>query len=233
MKIAVVDDEIKWREAVKEHIARYLCDVAYEVECFASGEEFLEKDKDFSIVFMDVEMTGMDGFATLSEYRKSYDKSIFIILTTHIELSRKGYKVEAFRYIDKLCLEEIEEALESAMFRLRRYHTVEIPIVSMQPTKIRCYDILYFKVYGHEIMMHMSNDECMKCSGSLKEISEYLNERGFLLTDRSYLVNLDHVKKVEKSQVIMRNGDIVPMSRRKYDDVRKKYFDWKMQCANG
>ena len=233
MKIAIVDDEPVWIEKVKEYIVMYCRDIDYELSCFSSGEDFLAADKDFSIVFMDVEMPEMDGFFALNEYRKLYGESIFIILTTHIEFSRKGYKVAAFRYIDKHCLEEIKEALESAIFRLRRYQIVEIPIVSKEILKVRCCDILYFDVYGHEITMSVLNGESMRCSETLTEISARLLDKGFMLTDRSHLVNLDHVKAVEKNQVIMKTGKKIPMSRRKYDKVRKEYFDWRLQASNG
>ena len=60
-------------------------------------------------------MPDKDGFQTLQEYKIINESCISIILTTHSELSNKGYRVDAFRYVDKTnMIEELKEAFESA-----------------------------------------------------------------------------------------------------------------------
>ena len=89
MKLAIVDDEVYWRDIVLKEIQKYS---GYEfcIEVFSSGIDFLESEQAFDIVFVDVEMPEKDGFQVLKEYRQKYSESICIILTTHVELSRKG-----------------------------------------------------------------------------------------------------------------------------------------------
>lgn len=50
---------------------------------------------------MDIDMPEMDGFDTIVNYKAEYSESIIIILTTHLDCARKGYLVDAFRYLDK------------------------------------------------------------------------------------------------------------------------------------
>ena len=235
MKIAIVDDEKIWLDKVGEKITQFFAPKSIEaqVENFTSGEDFLDDGGAYDIVFMDVEMPGRDGFSVLEEYRMDNPESIFIILTTHIEMSRQGYKVEAFRYIDKCEIEEIDEALNSAMLRLEKYQTVDIPVSAMQMQRIQCCNILYFEVFGHSVIMHLSNGMECKCTESLSELSKRLEEKGFLLTNRSYLVNMEHIKKVETNQIKLAGNVMIPLSRRKYPDVRKRFFDWKVRRANG
>ena len=59
MDIAVVDDEKMIREHIREMIENQQpdCDVA----CFSSGEELLVATKPFDIIFLDVQMDGMNG----------------------------------------------------------------------------------------------------------------------------------------------------------------------------
>ena len=99
MKIAIVDDERIWLEKIHNYVKQYFAKMEVLVKSFSSGEGFLNSRDDYQIVFMDIEMPGQDGFSVLQEYRKNHDVSLFIILTTHIEMSRQGYKVEAFRYM--------------------------------------------------------------------------------------------------------------------------------------
>ena len=146
MRIAVVDDEKNWLVKIKRYIKEYFGEMDVEIRTFFSSEAFLEDAGEYQFVFMDIEMQGRDGFSVLQEYRMEHVDSLFIILTTHIEMSREGYKVEACRYIDKYKMEEIREALDSA---------------------------------------------------PLKSLARKLKDKGFVLTNRFCLVNLEHIRKVE------------------------------------
>lgn len=233
MKIAIVDDETIWLEKIQGYVKQYFARMEVLVKIFSSGEKFLNSMDEYQIVFMDIEMSGRDGFSVLQEYREYHDAALFIILTTHIEMSRQGYKVEAFRYIDKYEMEEIEEALDSAMLRLEKFQMIDVPLISHEVQKIQRYHVLYFEVYDHEVLMHTKRDEIFRCRETLKELTERLEDKGFILTNRSYLVNLEHIKKVEPNQVYIVGNAVLPLSRRKYMDIRKKHFEWKVQRANG
>lgn len=174
----------------------------------------------------------MNGFSVLEEYGRKHGESLFIILTFRVEMSRKGYKVNAFRYIDKYCLNEIDEALKAAEWRLRRYQTIDIPIVSMGMLTIQCYSIIYFEVYGHDIMIYTLDGERNKCSETLSGLAKRLEQRGFVLTNRSYLVNLEHIKTVEPNNVYLKTGTVLPLSRRRYSLIKELHFKWKIQHTN-
>lgn len=232
MKLAIVDDEVYWRDIVLKEIQKYSGD-EFCIEVFSSGIDFLESEQAFDIVFVDVEMPEKDGFQVLKEYRQKYSESICIILTTHVELSRKGYQVDAFRYIDKECLEEIKEAMDSALLRLQMYQNITLNIISMNEKQIRCCDILYFEVYGHNVLLHKKDGEELKCNESLAKLSERLQEYGFIQPHRSYLVNMTHIKKIEPKAIFLMTNEEIPLSRRKYQELRMVFFDWKMQRANG
>lgn len=233
MKIAIVDDEKLWLEKIQGYVRGYFTEMEIIIENFTSGENFLKNMEDYQIVFMDIEMHGRDGFSVLQEYRKHHVASLFIILTTHIELSRQGYKVEAFRYIDKYEMDEIKEALDSAMLRLEKFQMIEIPVISLEVHKIQRYHVLYFEVYDHDVLMHTIDGEIVRCRETLKELTNRLEDKGFVLTNRSYLVNMEHIRKVGQNQVYILGDRVLPLSRRKYTDIHKRHFEWKIQRANG
>ncbi len=88
------------------------------VDSFFDGESLFEKSRPYDVVFFDVELgeNKEDGLSLCKKYKTVYpeQKHIAIILTTHTELGRYGYMLNAFRYIDKLNLdEELEEAVHA------------------------------------------------------------------------------------------------------------------------
>ena len=93
MKISIVDDDPKWIERIQNEIMRYDKNKEMEIDVFVSGEEYLKRKKQYDISFIDIEMTGIDGFETISEARKYNPNGLYVILTTHVEMSRKGYKL--------------------------------------------------------------------------------------------------------------------------------------------
>ena len=112
MKIAIVDDEAKWRKLVLDVVKGYT-EEADKIDIFESGVEFIKKNREYNVVLMDVDMPEMDGFETIINYKTEYSESIIIILTTHLDCARKGYLVDAFRYVDKIRMqEELKEAFE-------------------------------------------------------------------------------------------------------------------------
>ena len=90
MRVAIVDDEERWRTKTEEIITKYNTEECLEIDKYASGQNFLKKAKEYDVVFLDVEMHQIDGFQTASRYRENFPKVLIIILTTRTELSRKG-----------------------------------------------------------------------------------------------------------------------------------------------
>lgn len=107
MRIAVCDDEEACRMQVKNEVEKILgLDVV--VDLYPSGRELLAGFEKFSydIIFLDIEMPGMDGIS-LARKLRTKDGTVFLVfLTGHIEYALKGYEVNALRYLTKPVKEE-------------------------------------------------------------------------------------------------------------------------------
>lgn len=228
--IAIVEDEEKWQRVAKNEIERHYGTNAY-IDFFQTGEKFLEKCQDYDMIFMDIELPGKDGFEIAEEYVREHRDTLLIIMTTHTEMSRKGYQVNAFRYIDKFHPEEIAEALQSAEKRKRRLKRIAFQFPNAGEVKLCCKDIIYLESDNHNIKVQ-TLEETLVCREKMEYVKEMLEEFGFFLIHRSYLINLDHVKDFNKKDVIMSNEEFIPISRDRYVLFKKNYFQWKFENAN-
>lgn len=113
------------------------------------------------------------------------------------------------------------------------YQMVSIPVCFLGEQRLQCYDILYFEVYGHVVLMHTREGETYHCTEPLKSLARKLKDKGFVLTNRSYLVNLEHIRKVEQDKVCLSGNQTLLLSRGKCASIRKQHFEWKMRRANG
>lgn len=231
LKIAIVDDEQKWIEIAKQQTINYWKKDA-KVCIYHDGKSFLESMEEFDIVLMDIEMPELDGFDTIKEYKKRKGKGLILILTTHTEMSRKGYQVDAFRYIDKLQMqEELVEAFDSARFRLRQERFVSIAIKNAGKKEIPIKKIIYFESELRNVILH-TDEGNYACTEPLSKLKERLESDGFFMPHRSYLVNFEWIKSFAEKEMVMKNGDELMMSRRRYGECKDRYYEWKFKIAS-
>lgn len=234
MKIAIIDDEKIWLEEERRCIEKYYNKEDVQIDTYYTGEEFLKEEKMYDVIFMDIELgeEKEDGFIVAEKYQKIKKDVILIIMTTHTEFSRKGYQVNAFRYIDKTCMEaELQEALSSAENRLEQWKFIEIDIAGVGIQKIYCKDIVYIEASNNNVEINMES-EVLISGENLKDINKKVEDKGFYLIHRSYLANLEWIDKIEDKVLYMKNGTSIPISKYRDSNFKSYYFRWKLKRLN-
>lgn len=231
MRIAVVDDEELCRKSVERFIREYPWKEDIIVDLFSSGEDFVKHD-DYDIVFMDIEMQGMDGFEAVRQYKENNEETTIIFLTTHTELSRKGYIVNAFRYIDKKEMKsEIDEALVAVEDLQSKNHIVSFHILFTGEISLRTKEIFFIETDKRNVIIH-TKEKSYVSNRKIEELEDELHEWGFFRCHKSYIVNLGNIASFDKLNVYFRNGDKAMVSVRKYPELKEKYIEYKYRYAN-
>lgn len=231
MRIAIVDDQENWRICVEELIRKHYGQNVPQIDQFDCGENFYDKDE-YDVVFMDIEMGQMDGFETAKRYKQNNEEALILFLTTHVELSRRGYMVNAFRYIDKACIvEEVEEALCSIDELPKKDRTIAFHVVNMAEMHIRVRDILFVETDKRNIIVHTVECDYISNRG-MDEVEEELKDCGFFRCHKSYLVNLERVRKIDRIYAYFGNGTKAMISTRKYIEMKERFFAYNSMIAN-
>lgn len=231
MKIAIVDDEASWRERIREVIVRQDDNHEMQIDLFASGTEYLASENRYDISFIDIEMPDKDGFDTILAARERHADGIYVILTTHVEMSRKGYVVNAFRYIDKLHLEELKEAIQSAGNILQGNQTITVDVIGDGPRDITLKNIVYVETEKHYIVVHLQQGN-IKCSNKMQEIEDMLPGNCFVRCHNAYIVNLDEIKDLDERIIYLNGGYDIDVSKRRMSQFKKIYLNRQYECVN-
>ena len=232
MDIAIVDDEIHWRNIVKAEVEKIYNNKEICIDIFENGKTYLKSKKQYAISFIDIEMPYMDGFQVIECAKEINNEGLYIILTTHTEMSRKGYLVNAFRYIDKANMaDEIVEASKAADILLKRNEYIEINIVGEGNQIIRLKDILYIEAEKHCTLFHTRYGN-KKSNSTMNEIENNICKGWFYRCHKSFIVNLDEIYKCDGKIIFMKNGDNLDIARRKRAEFNKIYLNRKYECAN-
>ena len=181
---------------------------------------------------MDVDMPEMDGFETIMNYKEQYSESIIIILTTHLNCARKGYLVDAFRYVDKTKMkEELKEAFEKVR-EINRKNSFSLTGTNGNDTKnILVNDILFIETNKRGCVIN-TIDRCYECSEKINDLETKLEEYGFFKCHKSFLINLNCVEHLDKEFAYFVKGKKAYISVRKYTETKKRYIAAKKKFAS-
>ena len=187
------------------------------------------KNADADLLFLDIELAeGEEGFDIAEQLMNLGSKCKVCFLTSHTELARFGYRVNAFRYIDKKHLEEINEAID---FFLKT--KIQDRIVFCNGTagihiKISLNELLLVETNGRKLRYLMLDGSEHLCEGQISETARRLSQFGFFQIHRSYIVNLKYIEKVNGHEVTLCNGLKVVIGRIHSKEFKKEFFKWRM-----
>lgn len=234
MKIAVVEDEDVWRDKVQTIVEKYCRDknIPFQINSYGSGKEFM-KNPDTDLLFLDIELAeGEDGFQIAEQMMDCGNKSKICFLTSHTELARSGYKVNAFRYIDKRHLEEIGEALDSFLKTRVQEQMITCNDINGIYIKINLNELLLVETYGRKLRYLMLDGSEHFCEGKISETAQSLARFGFFQIQRSYIVNLKYIEKVNSRVITLCNGLEVVIGRTHSKEFKREFFKWRIEFGN-
>lgn len=216
MRIAIVEDDRKNAETLTQHLERYSKENnrSMKIKYYPNGECFLKNFKpgEFSFVFMDIEMPGMDGMTVARKLREVDKNTLLLFVTNLAQYAVQGYEVQAFDFIVKpIQYYNFAMKLNRAFECLDNMQNKEFWISSRQGKKCIVADELkYVEVMGHTLIFHTLKED-VSGTGALKNVLEAFDGLSFSLCNRCYLVNLRYVTEV-KDDIVLVGGDELKIS---------------------
>ena len=230
MKIGIVEDEAVWGDKIQTIIEKYCKDknISSQINSYNSGKDFM-KNADADLLFLDIELAeGEDGFEIAEQLMSSGNKCKVCFLTSHTELARLGYRVNAFRYIDKKHLEEINEAIDFFLKTKIQDRIIFCNDIAGIRIKISLNELLLVETNGRKLRYLMVDGSDHLCEGQISEAARSLSRFGFFQIHRSYIVNLKYIEKVNSHEVTLCNGLKVVIGRIHSKEFKKEFFKWRM-----
>lgn len=214
MRIAVCDDEELFRIEFKSVLDKVLINAEYDIDTFSGGSSLYEAflKNPFDLVFLDIEMPGIDGITLAKRLRAVSENVQIVFLTSHIEYALEGYEVNALRYLVKpVDMNKLSEVLKYIQDKKNNSRQIMIKQEG-EDIVIDISDIIYMESMDKNVRIVTSKSEYIT-RYNISDYEEELKNSGFLRIHRGYLISLSKVKKIIKNDVVM-DGDIsLPVSR--------------------
>ena len=239
----IVDDEKLARDLIHEYLQQFP-DLELLGEC-AKGTEAVEKINNLKpdLIFLDVQMPGMNGFDVLEEIE---EEPYVIFVTAYDQHAIKAFEKNAVDYLLKpLDEERFRVAIDRAIKRKGlEQHNLDGLMESLRPERKNSYDshlfvqkseklfnllisdILFLEASGDYTVITTKADQYVSSSG-IGRLEELLNPDSFFRVHRSTIINIYHLKEIEKHfngamLARMHNGKTFPVSRTYAKMIRKK-----------
>lgn len=226
MNLCVLDDDVACAMHTKQMVEEYFDRKEIEInrfDLFDHGAGLLCSKTSYDVLFLDIEVGKENGIDIAKELRKQYPDMIIIVITSYLKYSMEGYKIQAARYLLKpvakdLLFSELDEVL--AVYDHGSYLIARDGTTSR---RIKRSDIFYIESYGRKVCIHTQSEACIS-KESFHEWKEQLDASMFIECYKGILVHVRQIKMIQKETIELENGQILPLARRRIDDVSKSWF---------
>ncbi len=237
----IIDDEIHWIEELKSLLKEYCPDVIVAAQYCSSksGLEAIRKQKP-DLLFLDIEMPGLNGFELLEQLTEI---SFAVIFTTCYD----HYAIKAIRFsaLDYLLKPVNAKELINAVKKVEEQRHLPVADqfrVLLNQVKEKGNDFNKLAVPTLEGFELISTDKLIRCNANdnytcfymkdkikiiacrtLKEIEEQLRDfKFFIRVHHSHIVNLNEVVRYirgEGGYLVLSDGTTINVSRRRKDKL--------------
>lgn len=192
-----------------------------------------------NVVFLDIELPDMTGFEMLQQIEKINFQTVFTTAHSH-------YAIKAFRFnaLDYLVKPINENELDETIKRLLRSANNSIEVknalsnLAMQSVenqqlvlpqqngtlRLPLKQITHIEGERNYSTIHLSNGLQELSSKNLAYFENILSDKSFFRSHRSYLVNRYHIKALTEIHFVLKNGNEIPIARRKETEAKTWFF---------
>lgn len=239
IKIGICEDEIIVLNQINQYIKEILNnEIEYSIKEYNSGVAMLKEREFFDIVFLDFDMSEINGYELAREIRKLDTDVKIVFITNFSRYQDYAFSVHAFGYLVKpVNLDVLSSILRDSIKYIppSKKETYQIKFLFKEGVKSFCVkDILYFEYINRDIYVHtLRGKEYIIHKEKISNISKKMSIYNFIVPHKSFVINLNYVSYVKGYNIYISNGDIIPLSQSNSTVFRKKldiFFRKQIEC---
>lgn len=223
LNIAICDCVKKDREQIADFCRDYLEDkfIKYEIKEYASGESFLVEDFP-DVLFMNTKIKSVDGIIVKEVLYKMHANTKIVFVSKERNRVFDAFGKNVYGFIEKpISYKCFVEKMEGLIHDITEEKNCIFCRQNKEIKKIFLHEIVCMKAYGRYTKIYLYSSQGYflsdKCFG---EWYLEMENREFLCSHRSYLVNVFYIKQI-KAEIELINGMKVPLA----SERRQEFFD--------
>lgn len=180
----------------------------------------------FNLYFMDISMPGMSGIETAAAIRQSDPYALIVYVTDHKEYVYQVFETFPFRFlikpVEEIALRQVlSDAVRHLESRLQLFHFH----IERCQYQIPMQEIVFLEACRRQVILN-TMENTWQFYGKIGEIAERLDPLLFVRTHMSYIVNLEHIRSITDTDITLRFGKYILISKRWRETVRTKHLQY-------
>ncbi len=234
-QIVICEDVLQDREKITYIITLYLrnLNMDYTITAFTSGEALIgaceSRKIQPHIIFMDIQLDGMNGIETATIINKIAPNCHIIYLSNHLQFATDVYTTEHRYYVLK---SEFEQRIGSVFDKIFTTDDCEkdciIPLKHSCQVVVNPKDIIMIERNGRGSKFFVK-DTIYESTLPLKDAEALIATDSIVQCHNSFYINLDYIKSYEREQLELKNGLLVPISRKYQPLIRNRFTRWTQE----
>ena len=225
LKIAIVDDEPSVIDEIQGIVTSFFHEnnKPIDISRFSSGEEIISYHQKYDLIFLDIQMQGMDGIMTAQELRKNDKKAVMIYVTSYGGEMARSFSVHPFAFLEKpVSTEMLRKNLQDYMeYAFKEQGSKSIPFETVNGTVlISPDDILYFEYLGNRKIQLVCTAAEYTIQDALSNIFPVVEKYGFMRPHQSFIINPAKINAVHDLDILMVDNKIIPIPIKKKKMVK-------------
>lgn len=228
MRIAICDDDPFVLEQLQEYIQEFFKKISVkcpDLVCFSDGESLLADKEEKDILFLDIEMSGMNGIYVGNELKKANENIIIFIVTSYSEYLDDAMRFHVFRYLSKPL--EKQRFFRNMKDAIDLYNTItiKIPIETKKGVyTLPASSVIAVEAQGRKVIVHTTQRD-YESVHNMQYWLGLLPKNWFFQTHRSFIVNFVHVTDFDHTLINMSSNQLhAYLTRRKYSAFKEAYL---------
>ena len=239
LKIAICDDRKEDRDRMNQYVQQFCQErmLQAEIKVFDHPDDLIltcEKLRPH-IYILDIVMPMVNGIQAARELRWNQPDAQIIFATSEESFALESFDVNPVNYILKpIKGEKLFETLDLAIKRihLEEENAVTIKVKGGYHT-LHLGDIMYLDYRNHVVSYHLLSGETISTStlriGFAKYLMQNHEEDDIVLCHESVAVNIKSIDKLTKTDIMVRNREILPVAKSRYAQVSEKYMNYRFR----
>lgn len=232
IKIAIVDDNMKFCELMQNTISEYATknQLDFDISVFYSGESLISEMKSgigLDIVFLDIEMAEMNGVQVGQSIRKELDlfTTQIVYVTSHESYASQLFQNQPFGFIVKpINTDKVYEVLDEYRRQYGDSKMYYEYLSNKKHHKIDVDEIIYVSSWRRKITIHTKYGKF----DTYKRLDEFLKlslAKNFLKIHKSFAINKKHITGYHYEYIVVSNGEKLYISRNHQKNVSESILE--------
>ena len=232
MNILIVEDELRIAKRVERMTRAYFSETLNSLKCIDNLDEAIDyiKNVPLDLVLLDLNLNGENGFDLL----KSVVSESFhtIIISAHSDRAISAYEFGVLDFVSKpFNSDRLDQAFDR-LIKTEKTATIDTKFLAIKKRRsiqiIPVQNVIFIKGAGVYTELYLDNGKKELHDKSLEKL-ELLLPNSFVRLHKSYLVKMSEIKEIlvkpgSKYLAELKNGELLPIGRTKYKDLKSKWL---------